>query len=71
MGDHFNYDIARGPFRSSHDWLSAYLSIIHEEQAQILAVAGEEDEDDREEAEGCLRVATKLTKLLPKIFPPL
>ncbi|KAK4118876.1 kinase-like protein [Parathielavia appendiculata] len=69
MGDHFNYDIARGPFRSSHDWLSAYLSIICQAQADLSAKA--EDEDDREEAENCLRVAAKLTKLLPKIFPPL
>jgi aminoglycoside phosphotransferase (APT) family kinase protein len=72
MGDHFNYDIARGPFRSSHDWLDAYLSIIHQEQAEILAKEEEDqDEDDREEPEDCLRVATKLAKLLPKIFPPL
>lgn len=69
MGNHFNYDIDRGPFRSSHDWLSAYLSIIHQEQGEVLAE--EEDEDNREEAEDCLRVATKLTKLLPKIFPAL
>jgi hypothetical protein len=70
MGDHFNYDIARGPFRSSHDWLSAYLSIVHHEQAAVLADK-EADEDDREDAQDCLRLATKLTKLLPNIFPPL
>ncbi|KAH6854490.1 phosphotransferase enzyme family-domain-containing protein [Chaetomium sp. MPI-CAGE-AT-0009] len=69
MGDHFNYDVPRGPFRSSHDWLSAYLSIIRKEQAKVLAE--EEDGDDREDAEDCLRIATKLTELLPKIFPPL
>ncbi|CAI4218699.1 unnamed protein product [Parascedosporium putredinis] len=28
MGDHVQYDIPRGPFRSSHDWLSAELNII-------------------------------------------
>ncbi|KAK4097668.1 kinase-like protein [Parathielavia hyrcaniae] len=66
MGDHFHYDIARGPFRSSHDWLSAYISIIR--QAQTKALAKTEDED-REDAKNCLRVATKLAKLLPKIFP--
>jgi aminoglycoside phosphotransferase (APT) family kinase protein len=69
MGDRFNYDIARGPFRSSHDWLRAYLSIVSREQAEVLAK--EEDDDDREDAEDCLRIATKLTNLLPKIFPSL
>ncbi|KAK3299001.1 phosphotransferase enzyme family-domain-containing protein [Chaetomium fimeti] len=70
MGDSFDYDIARGPFRSSHDWLNAYLSIVDEEQARVFADE-EADEDDREVAEYYQRVATKLTKLLPKIFPPL
>ncbi|KAK3897084.1 hypothetical protein C8A05DRAFT_39364, partial [Staphylotrichum tortipilum] len=58
-GDHFEYDIPRGPFRSSHDWLSAYLGIICHEQAEILK--NDDDEDTREDAEEWLRVATKLT----------
>jgi aminoglycoside phosphotransferase (APT) family kinase protein len=69
MGNHFNYDIARGPFRSSHAWLSALLSIIDEENTETLIV--EDDEDVREDAEDCLRMADKLTKLLPTIFPSL
>ncbi|KAK4108555.1 kinase-like protein [Canariomyces notabilis] len=69
MGNNFNYEIARGPFRSSHDWLSAYLSIIRQEQTEVLAE--EQDPDDREDAEDIMRVAAKLTKLLPKIFPSL
>lgn len=69
MGDHFNYDIARGPFPSSHAWLSAQLSIIDKGNTETLIV--EEDEDEREDAEDSLRIADKLTKLLPKIFPPL
>ncbi|KAK4234580.1 altered inheritance of mitochondria protein 9, mitochondrial [Achaetomium macrosporum] len=68
-GDNFSYDVPRGPFRSSHDWLSAQLSIIREKQARILET--EEDEDDRAEAKVILRVATKLAALLPKIFPQL
>lgn len=66
-GDNFNYEVARGPFQSSHDWLSAYLDLIRQEQTEALQKA--EDDDDREEAEDCLRVATRLTTLLPKIFP--
>ena len=68
-GDHFEYDIPRGPFRSSYDWLSAYLAIIHQEQAD--SSQNDDDEDNREDAEECLRVAIKLTALLPTIFPPL
>ena len=68
-GDHFTYDILRGPFPSSHDWLSAYLGIIRQEQTDILK--NDDDEEVREDAESCLQVATKLLALLPKIFPPL
>ncbi|GAB1319650.1 hypothetical protein MFIFM68171_09860 [Madurella fahalii] len=67
-GDHFHYDVPRGPYRSSYYWLSAYLGIIR--QAQTETLEKEEDEDIREDAENCLRVATRLTNLLPKIFPP-
>ncbi|KXX81172.1 Altered inheritance of mitochondria protein 9, mitochondrial [Madurella mycetomatis] len=66
-GEHFHYDVARGPYRSSYDWLSACLGIIR--QAQTETLDKEEDEDIREDAEDCLRVATRLTSLLPKIFP--
>lgn len=31
-GNHFDYDIAQGPFRSSYDWLSSYLDIIVKNQ---------------------------------------
>jgi hypothetical protein len=67
-GDHFYYDVARGPYQSSYGWLSAYLDIIR--QAQTETLEKEEDEDVREEAEDCIRVATRLANLLPKIFPP-
>ncbi|KAH6627377.1 phosphotransferase enzyme family-domain-containing protein [Chaetomium tenue] len=68
-GDHFQYDVPRGPFPSSYDWLSTYLGIICQEQTDILQ--NDDDEDVREDAESSLQVATKLTALLPKIFPPL
>ncbi|KAL2129125.1 hypothetical protein VTI74DRAFT_8187 [Chaetomium olivicolor] len=68
-GDNFNYDVPRGPFRSSHDWLSACLDLVNQKQTDILDK--EEDEDILEEAQDCLRVATRLKALLPKIFPPL
>ncbi|KAK0617783.1 phosphotransferase enzyme family-domain-containing protein [Bombardia bombarda] len=70
-GAHYHYTISRGPFRSSHDWLRAYLTIIIKEHTTALAEcrSAEEDEDDREYAEGVLRVARKLLRLLHKIFP--
>ena len=66
-GQHFDYDIPRGPFRSSHDWLKSYISIIAQEQTRILNES--EDADDKEDAEEHLRVAQMLDDLLPKIFP--
>jgi aminoglycoside phosphotransferase (APT) family kinase protein len=68
MGDHLHYDIPRGPFCSSHDWLSAELNIIILHQTAVLEKT--EDEDDREDAENILPVARKLLSLLPKVFLP-
>ncbi|RKU45297.1 hypothetical protein DL546_006625 [Coniochaeta pulveracea] len=68
-GNNFNYDVPRGPFRSSHDWLSARLSLICQKQAQLLEK--EEDEDDREDARSIIRLAQRLVSLLPKVFPSL
>ena len=68
-GDHFSYEIARGPFRSSYDWLNAYLSIVHQEQTEILKK--EEDDDVLDDAKETLKLAARLTALLPKIFPSL
>ncbi|KAK4150334.1 kinase-like protein [Chaetomidium leptoderma] len=68
MGDHVHYDIPRGPFRSSHDWLSVVLHIILRHQTAILEKT--DDEDDKEDAEEILPVARKLLSLVPKVFPP-
>lgn len=68
-GAHYYYPIPRGPFRSSHDWLQAYLNVIIKEHTTMLAHT--KDADDREYAEGALRVARKLLKLLHRILPSL
>ncbi|KAI5856690.1 phosphotransferase enzyme family-domain-containing protein [Durotheca rogersii] len=57
-----------GPFRSSHDWLSAELNIILLHQTAVLGKT--EGEDDREDAEEVLFVARKLLSLIPKVFLP-
>ncbi|KAK4244349.1 phosphotransferase enzyme family-domain-containing protein [Corynascus novoguineensis] len=68
MGNHLHYDIPRGPFRSTHHWLSTELDIILLHQTAILTTSG--DEDDIEDAENVSSVARKLHALVPKIFPP-
>ncbi|KAK7429385.1 hypothetical protein QQZ08_003977 [Neonectria magnoliae] len=66
-GQHFDYDIPRGPFRSSHDWLDTYIRIIVKEQQ---AVAEEEEEEEQKaDAEYSQMVASRLAVLPPKIFP--
>lgn len=67
MGDRLRYDVPRGPFHSSHDWLRSELNIIILEQTAAIEKA--KDEDDREDAEEILHSAQKLLSLLPKIFP--
>lgn len=68
IGDRLHYDnIPRGPFRSSHDWLSAVLGIILRHQTAILETS--EDEDDIEDAEKVSSVAQKLLAHLPSVFP--
>lgn len=44
-GDRFDSDVAKGPFRSSHDWLEAQLSMVKRDQ--IAASQRAEDEDDQ------------------------
>ncbi|KAJ0163255.1 hypothetical protein CTA2_3266 [Colletotrichum tanaceti] len=66
-GDHYDYDIPRGPFRSSHDWLRSFLDIIVLDGEAALREA--EDEEDEEDAAEAVEVARKLLALLPRIFP--
>lgn len=67
VGDHLRYDVPRGPFRSSYDWLSAELNLIIMEQT--AAIEKDEEEKDKEDAEEILRPARQLLALLPKLFP--
>lgn len=66
-GDCIRYDVPRGPFRSSYDWLSSVLNIIVLEQTAAIEKA--KDEDDREDAEEILHPAQNLLSLPPKVFP--
>ncbi|KAK1962787.1 kinase-like protein [Colletotrichum sublineola] len=65
-GDNYEYDVPRGPFRSSHDWLNSFLNIAILFYKKELQEA--EDEDDSKYAQSGVDVAQKLLDLLPKIF---
>lgn len=67
LGNHLGYEMPRGPFRSSHDWLSAMLGVIIQHQTNVLNKP--DDDDDAEEAEEILAAARTLVALIPKIFP--
>lgn len=67
MGDCLRCNVPRGPFRSSHDWLSSGFRILILEQTAALERA--EDEDDRKDAEEHLHAAQGLLSILPKVFP--
>lgn len=68
MHDHIDYDVPRGPFRSSHDWLLSQLKIAVLENEVILADP-EAHEDYKEEAQEKLTLAKRLLSFLPKLFP--
>ncbi|KPM34494.1 hypothetical protein AK830_g12080 [Neonectria ditissima] len=66
-GQHFDYDIPRGPFRSSHAWLDSCIKIIIQEQKVVAEQ--EEGEEQKDDAEYWQKVASRLGALLPEIFP--
>ncbi|KAF7316129.1 Aminoglycoside 3'-phosphotransferase/choline kinase domain protein [Mycena indigotica] len=68
MGNRLPYDVPRGPFRCSHDWLESLLKLLISEQTDVANKA--DDDDDREDAMEILRTAEHLLSLLPKIFEP-
>jgi Ser/Thr protein kinase RdoA (MazF antagonist) len=59
-------DINRGPFRNNHQWLSARLNLVLQDQAKILAKSN--DEDEIEDAQTAKNLAERLLALLPSIF---
>jgi len=65
--NHFRYDVPRGPFRTSHDWLLSYLKINQTEQTNYSKIV--ELDQDRDRIKARLKLISKLTELLPKIFP--
>ncbi|SMQ53865.1 unnamed protein product [Zymoseptoria tritici ST99CH_1A5] len=60
--------VNRGPFMTSHAWLSARLNLVLDSQAEILPNP-DSDEDDIEDAEAIKALAERLLALLPSRFP--
>lgn len=66
-GEHYDYNVSRGPFRSSHDWLHSFLQVVVLEYESQLREA--EDDEERQDVEAASAVARRLLALLPNIFP--
>ncbi|KAH8915588.1 hypothetical protein BT69DRAFT_1393279, partial [Atractiella rhizophila] len=66
--NHLQYPIPRGPFRSSHDWLDARLSIHHLDAQNIIETC--KDDDEVEFARETQKRLVRLRTLLPLLFPP-
>ncbi|TGJ84792.1 hypothetical protein E0Z10_g3993 [Xylaria hypoxylon] len=66
IGNRLKYDVPRGPFRCSYDWLESQLKIIMLEQTTNFEKA--EDDDDKEDATEIILLAERLLSLLPKVF---
>ncbi|KAK8012490.1 hypothetical protein PG991_009865 [Apiospora marii] len=67
-GDSYDYDVPRGPFRSSHDWFHSRLQVIQLKKLKEIEHA--EDDEDEEVARAGLEASQHLKTILPKIFPP-
>lgn len=67
-GDCYDYDVPRGPFRSSHDWLQSRLQII--QLKKLAEIEHAEDDEDEEVARDGLNASQCLESILPKISPP-
>ncbi|PGH06921.1 hypothetical protein AJ79_06394 [Helicocarpus griseus UAMH5409] len=55
-GDHLTHNVPSGPFRNSHDWLHARLTLALTDQERILQNPSA-DEDDIEDAENARDIA--------------
>ena len=65
-GDLISQPVSRGPFKSSHEWMAARLSLYEADARKMLLGDGE---DERKYAEKTLNIVTRLQKLLPQFFP--
>ncbi|KAM7200707.1 Protein kinase-like domain containing protein [Naviculisporaceae sp. PSN 640] len=65
-GDHFDYEVPRGPFRTSHDWVKSKLQV--QEIDQTKGSQNNIDEEMRDDAKYRLLAVKELKWLLPKVL---
>ncbi|KAI6083518.1 phosphotransferase enzyme family-domain-containing protein [Hypoxylon rubiginosum] len=68
IGNHYDYDVQRGPFRRSYEWMRASLDIIIKSQEDAISKAA--DEEDKEDAMEDMRIIRQLEDILPAVFSP-
>ncbi|KAL8376333.1 hypothetical protein RB595_007428 [Gaeumannomyces hyphopodioides] len=73
-GDHIQQDVPRGPFKSSGEWISAYLSLSENDCRSTLAKheSGDDstrDDDEVEDAQRTLDIITRLKSSVSDFFP--
>ncbi|KAJ4138652.1 hypothetical protein NW768_002503 [Fusarium equiseti] len=73
VGDCFDYDVPRGPFNCSRDWIEARAEIlIHDHKECIKKVENDEDdeydEEDLEDFKAYLHTAERLAETAPLVF---
>lgn len=64
-GDNIALDIARGPFRSTHEYLTARLQLLEHFASKL----DQEDEDDLEHYSDIQAVLSSLRIVVPRLFP--
>lgn len=69
------FDVPRGPFRSSRQWMTTMLDMVIQEQTDTVNGTttndheDEEDDSDEEDAREIIEVARRLLHGLPMVFP--
>ena len=66
-GRRYDFNVPRGPFKSSYHWLDSYIDLIIQDKTAEMMEA--EDDDDKEEAEYTIEVLNRFRDLLPRVFP--
>jgi hypothetical protein len=74
-GDHIHQDVARGPFRSSKDWINSRLAFHENDCKKSIAIYNEKgdlnsDGDEYlEDAQRTLKILEKLKPIIEQLFP--
>ncbi|KAF7509385.1 hypothetical protein GJ744_008108 [Endocarpon pusillum] len=67
-GERLKQNVSRGPFHSSVQWMKSRLAMAMNDCQNILKI--QDDEDEVEEAEATKSLILRLSRYMPKVFPP-